>query len=132
MPPRALLLAACLTVHAGTGAAEANLTGNQLLSACDDTANLAAQGFCIGYIIGALEGMTWGAAVPAIGMGANTEATNRIVQGLLGFCLPEGPTYGQYQDIVVARLRANPETRHWSARMLIQQAMVEAFTCPAE
>ena len=54
MPRRVVMLAACLTVYAGTGAAEPNLTGNQLLSACNDTANLAAQGFCIGYIIGAL------------------------------------------------------------------------------
>ena len=40
-----------------------NITGNDLLAACESE-ELAQAGFCVGYIVGVIEGTRWGIAVP--------------------------------------------------------------------
>jgi hypothetical protein len=50
-----------------------NLSGNDLLEICNDNSQ-AAQGFCIGYVNGLVEGLKLGAAMPM--MRLNQEGDN--------------------------------------------------------
>ncbi|WP_444666567.1 Rap1a/Tai family immunity protein [Cereibacter changlensis] len=109
----------------------ANLTGNQLLEICQSE-DLAKQGFCIGYNVGVVEGMRWGSAVPLLRAEVPRQEVEATVNSMLSFCLPEGATYGQYQDVIVRYIDRHPETRHTSARLLAQLALIEAFPCTAQ
>lgn len=107
-----------------------NLTGNELLSICDQAdADLAQAGFCAGYVLGAVEGMKWGVSAPLLIAGDSTESAERSGNILLGFCLSPDATLGQYRDIAIKYLRENPAARHDSARSLIHIALREAFPC---
>ncbi|OOY11660.1 hypothetical protein BMG00_11190 [Thioclava marina] len=106
-----------------------NLTGNEILSICEASDDLAREGFCIGYVDGLVEGMRWGAAAPLVVSGVPASEVNQRVDALLSFCLPDGITVGQYRDVFVQYLRNNPETRHNSARALMQSALSKAFPC---
>lgn len=123
-----LAMVLCL---AFAGQADAgNLTGNELLAICEhDEADLAKAGFCIGYIMGAVEGIKWGVSVPLLQEGKDTETVERTGNQLLGVCLSPEATVTQYRDIVLRFLRDNPASRHDSARSLIHVAMQDAFHC---
>lgn len=122
--------AVCTFAAASTSAQEAgsNITGNQLLEICQ-SADLAKQGFCVGYSTGVLEGMRWGAAVPLLRAEVPQAEVEESIDTFLGYCLPEGATHGQYKDVIVRYIDQHPETRHTSARLLAQLALVEAFPC---
>ena len=51
----------CFAIWASQGAAQTTL-GNELFQACSLPDNLAAEGYCLGYVVGAVEGLKWGAA----------------------------------------------------------------------
>lgn len=106
-----------------------NLSGNDLLSMCSSEDDLAKQGYCIGYISGLVEGMKWGIAVPMMADNRSTQEADQIGNVILGFCLPEGATIGQYVDVVRLYLENNPADRHGSARVLGHLALQEAFPC---
>lgn len=106
-----------------------NVTGNDLFAACEND-GLAQAGYCIGYVIGAVEGMRWGVALPLFHSGETDIATvNRTSDTFLQICEPSGVISRQYTDIVIGYLRANPAMRHQPARGLIQIALGEAFPC---
>jgi hypothetical protein len=131
---RAALGAAAMAVigHGAAGQMSGpNTTGNELFEACADTTNLASQGFCVGYVVGAIEGMKWGAGLPFMAQGAAVGDVNTGAEALLRFCLPEGATLGQYLAVIVNYLQSKPQSRHNSARLLAHLALVEAFPCPA-
>lgn len=86
-------------------------------------------GFCTGYVVGVVEGMKWGVAVPALMAGQEGEDINGMISILLQFCSPDAATWSQSIDRVVAYLSENPNERHLPARGLVQNALIEAFPC---
>ncbi|MDR7126885.1 Rap1a/Tai family immunity protein [Pseudotabrizicola sp. 4114] len=105
------------------------VTGNELFEACD-TDGLAQAGYCIGYILGAVEGMRWGIAAPLLHAGGvDVASVNQTSNSILQICEPDGVIAKQYTDIVIGYLRTNPAMRHRPARGLIQIALGEAFPC---
>ena len=129
---RWVLASAASIALAGSGNAE-NLTGNDLLAICNDQ-NQAAQGFCIGYVNGQIEGLKLGASVPMMrlnqeGEDIQTAEMDALSSQLLGFCLPPEAELGQFVAIVVAYLQNTPKDRHGSARLLGQIALAEAYPC---
>lgn len=130
MKPKIFLCALfAMTAAPGTVQAGPSLTGNELLTACKDS-NEATQGFCLGYIVGVIEGLKWGGAAPLLMTGATASEADKFAATVLGFCLPDADaTYGQYQDVVVGYLAENPKDRHNSARILTQIALTRAFPC---
>ena len=106
-----------------------NIDGNTLLGACDATADSSQQGFYVGYIIGVVEGLKYGAALPFMEAqaGISNESVNLMVNTILSNCTPPEVAYGQIRDIVQNYLRAHPETRHESVRTLALDALKESF-----
>jgi hypothetical protein len=121
----------CVVLSAGPAASQTSL-GNDLLHACTMPDNLAAEGYCLGYVVGAIEGLKWGAAsVIAFAAPEQQSATDldRMSSGVLGFCVPAEATNIQLRDVVVKHLRENPATRHETARTLVQAALADSFPC---
>lgn len=115
------------------GAANAqNMTGNELLSTCEQTESDAKFGYCLGYVSGVVEGMKWGLAVPLLMAGESTSEVEKTTGDLLGFCVPQEATLGQMRDVIVLYLRNNPAERHGSARIHAQLALAEAYPCLSE
>lgn len=108
-----------------------NTDGNSLYYACNDE-GLSMQGFCIGFIIGAIEGTRFGLAYPLMAEGGR-DATeiNEMSNILLSNCPPADIQNGQYIDIVKQYLMDNPASRHESARGLILLAIQKAYPCKA-
>ncbi len=107
-------------------------SGNEIAAACDhlDEADIRG-GYCIGYIIGAWEGIKIGAFEVLIVSGANgtAEELDGMVNSILGICAPVRVERGQIVDVVVRYFEENPADRHLPARSLIREAMVESFPC---
>ncbi len=115
---KALTLAALLVLSTNVMAHEhfPDVTvGNGLLSLCESEPGYAA-GLCMGYIMGARYGFEDGARVGS----APWE---------LRFCIPEGVTYGQMVDVVVAYIEANPATRHKDSMVHTLTAFRKAWPC---
>ena len=125
-----LVMWCCLNI---TDAAAESFDGNTIYRACETTNDEVMQGFCFGYIFGAVEGMKWGALVgiAALSTEGNFDASKSDVMSsvALGFCIPPTVENGQVSDIVVNYLGDNPESRHESARTLINEALSAAFPC---
>lgn len=45
------------------------------------------------------------------------------------FCIPQGVTPGQMQDVVRQFIRAKPQDRHESAEIIIAAALINAYRC---
>ena len=112
------------------GVAAQTLSGNILYESCTSE-NTVQEAFCVGYLIGQLEGQVMGGVLIALGAGIELTAdefasfTNQMFQ----HCVPSDATNEQLRDVVVAYLRDNPETRHHAARSLAWSAYREAFPC---
>ena len=102
--------------------------GNDLLRACQD-AGQAQQGFCIGWVIGAIEGIRFGVAYPMMMGASSADEINDMSNSLLMNCLPDNVENSQYVDVVVRHLERHPEKRHHPARFLALEALQEAFPC---
>lgn len=125
-------MVACWTVLVATMASAGNLSGNEMLEACEAPDESVMSGFCLGYVIGVVEGMKWGAALPIYAArkgDISIDDANDFANRLTRFCAPDSVTYGQYVDVFLKHLRQNPEVRHESARTLAQDAFSEAFPC---
>lgn len=131
-------LALSLQVLWAASAASAEpVTGNMLLEACAAEDDFTKQGFCVGYLIGVIEGLRYGASVPLFAItepdGTNPNKLKEIAamaDSFLGFCAPPEAQYSQHREIVTNYLSAHPENRHESARTLAIAALNEAFPCP--
>ena len=86
-----------------------------------------AQNFCYGFIIGAINGLTWGTGLGLAA--AKSDPGEDETARFLFFCTPDGMTNGQRFDVVTNFLTQNPQLRHQSAVALIQEAMHDAFPC---
>lgn len=117
----------------GGSAVAEPFSGNDVHHACETQDAGAAQGFCVGYVLGAVEGMKWGALVGIVAMSAKQRATDELdimSSTALGFCIPPQVENGQILDIVASYMDAVPAQRHESARTLIMEALSLAFPCP--
>lgn len=124
------VLCAALVLFSGHSANAQSISGNELQETCVSQDPVFG-GFCIGYILGAIEGMSLGAyaVLGAAGEDETSEAINASISSFLGHCTPAEATNDQLRDVVVKYLHDNPETRHMSGRILILQAMQQAFPC---
>jgi hypothetical protein len=114
------------------GVANAQTTdGNSLLEACNAAPEQGLQAFCIGYILGAWEGMNWGGFRVWVSASPDSETAelNSFVEYSLGVCAPSEVQNGQVVDVVRQYLEEHPEERHQAARGLINIAMATAFPC---
>lgn len=122
-----------VSIVCGSSVQAQNTSGNELLAICKDS-NLAAQGYCLGYVKGLIEGLKLGAAVPMMRInqeGGDTpiEDIDRLSSEFLGFCLPEEAELSQFHDLIIGYLERTPQDRHGSARLLGQIALAEAYPC---
>ncbi|QIE54961.1 hypothetical protein G5B40_05545 [Pikeienuella piscinae] len=106
------------------------IDGNELYETCTDE-NPVLAAFCVGYIIGYVEGSPWGAFVVLNRLAPKDDnaVANALAREFLGSCPPENASNSQLTDVVKKYLEEHPETRHESARTLIWQAFSEAFPC---
>ena len=89
-------------------------------------------GFCLGYLIGTVEGLKWGAVTTLSVLDQSSDSVdemNQLSDAMLGFCLPPQASNGQLIDVFVKYLAENPARRHESARTLLQAAFQQAFPC---
>jgi hypothetical protein len=129
---RWMLAAVSVAALTGEGKTQ-NLSGNDLLDICSDDSQ-AAQGFCIGYVNGLIEGLKLGAAVPMMRINQEggtipPDEMDALSSQFLGFCLPPEAELGQFRQIILAYLQNTPKDRHESARLLGQIALAEAYPC---
>lgn len=129
---RLILILALIGIYSlSANKAEAQqISGNSLYEACRSD-NSVMGGFCIGYIIGVIEGRSFGAfqVLERLDPSESTAAANNLVDQLLGHCIPENASNEQLRDVALSYLSKNPETRHETARLLLWLAYVEAFPC---
>jgi hypothetical protein len=81
------------------------LSGNELLSQLDGE-SYSERGFALGYIAGVAD----------------------AVENVL-VCAPTSVTTGQMRDIVWKYLRANPQSRHFTASSLVVEALRKVWPC---
>ena len=115
----------------GTAQASAqNISGNTLHSACNAQSDAEA-GFCIGYIIGSVDGQRWGAfaTILSLELTDETSAANDMIAAGLKHCIPPEASNEQIRDVVLQFLANNPSIRHESARFLVWLALAESFPC---
>lgn len=126
---RAFFLSAVIAASASGPALAENMSGNSLYEACT-TENGVTAGFCIGYVVGVIEGIRYGLAVPMWSAGEDSsEVINKLSDGVLMYCPPPEVQNGQHVDVVNKYLQSHPEKRHMPARLLIHIALREAFPC---
>ncbi|UWR30176.1 hypothetical protein K3758_01120 [Sulfitobacter sp. W002] len=105
-------------------------TGNEIAAACEylNEADVRT-GYCIGYIIGAWEGLKLGAFQMLLASGADGTAQelDNAINNLLGICVPATVERGQIIDIAMKYFDENPEERHLPARGLIRDALRISF-----
>jgi hypothetical protein len=97
-------------------------TGNDLLERCK-SANQSTRSFCLGYVIGVIDGWNNGVFV----------ASSDVVSGArrqAGCDVPGQVTNEQLKDIALRFLERNPARRHLDAALSVVAAMREAFPCP--
>tara|TARA_R110002049_G_scaffold249188_1_gene423602 strand:- start:1860 stop:2246 length:387 start_codon:yes stop_codon:yes gene_type:complete len=107
-------------------------SGNEIAAACEEIGAADVKtGYCIGYIIGAWEGMKIGAfhMLAAGGVNGTSAELDEMVNNLLGICMPEAVERGQIVDLSRDYFSNNPAERHLPARGLIRDALAEAFPC---
>lgn len=125
-----LLAVAALVLASGPCPAQ-QIDGNELLESCEGS-DPVTQGFCLGYIIGAIENQHWGTLVTLKRLGGtpdSIERTNDLIGNLLAYCVPPNASNKQLRDVASDYLIRNPQIRHESARTLLWYALIEAFPC---
>lgn len=97
--------------------------GNDLLHDCGSDSP-ERQMNCVGYLSGVIDTDELDRIAGAIGKSGHGGISR------YDFCIPQGVTFGQVQDIITAYLRNNPSTRHFAAVSLVEYALSDAFPCP--
>ena len=103
-----LLLCAVLVIGMGGSAMAGSLTGNGLLTFCE---NDATSMVCKGYL-----------------QGVHDTLEQNAINGMRA-CIPDSVTLDQRRDVVVSWLKANPSLRRVNASSLVAQAWGQAFPC---
>jgi hypothetical protein len=110
-------LAIALVLIAPSPARAVGMTGNELLTYCEDSRNHL---FCRGYIGGIADIMQHLTANDPNGTNARDNLT---------WCPDDGVTASQLADMVRRRLRDEPEFRHHRAYMLVTIYLGLTFPC---
>lgn len=107
------------------------VSGNSLYEACTSDDQVQT-GFCVGYLIGQIEGQFLGGLLVTqrAGKEVGFEDFNGFANQIFQHCIPPDASNGQLRDVVVAYLRDNPANRHETARFLVWSAYRDAFPCP--
>lgn len=93
-------------------------SGNEFLSECDSRGHPEGlELVCIAYVSGITDGYVMARAKT----GSDVD-----------FCAPRNSTRKQAFDVFVKWLRDNPRDRDLMTAVLIRQAMIDAFPCPAK
>ncbi|MGR3524891.1 MAG: Rap1a/Tai family immunity protein [Paracoccaceae bacterium] len=126
-----LVASLALSMAVAQDAAAQQISGNDLYSACQDAEGGVRLGFCVGYLIGATEGQSWGAflVLNQIAATDGAEEANERINFFLRHCVPADASNQQLRDVAIQYLEQNPASRHLPARGLIWQAYLEAFPC---
>ena len=98
-----------LLVAASTGPKDI-ITGNDLVDWCGNDIEHSANGFCIGYLAGLVEG---------------------LVQ-MRTFCLPPNSNNEQYRRMILEFLYANPKKRNEPAVVLTHDLLTQSFPCTGQ
>lgn len=106
-----LLIALLITHGAHAEEEEVYQSGYKLLALCEGQGHASFELQCLGYIQG----------VADASRGENWKERS--------YCVPRGVLTGQMQKIVVKYLNEQPEILHYTAYILVQQALLEAFPC---
>ena len=106
-------LIAVMTVTAYSRVVKA-VTGNQLIEYCRAGDESRDQPICLGYILGAAEGI-------------NLFANNALATQ--PYCFPDGVTADQVVNIVLNFSEAHPEDLHLTASFSVLGALTEAWPC---
>ena len=125
------LFALCLALIFPIPSKAEAVSGNDFLAACENEGDTAKEGFCIGYLIGVIEGLRYGSALPFLATrnGEDMTETLNIAEKFLGACIPASAEFGQHRDIAVRYIERNPETRHLPARGQILESLRQGFPC---
>ena len=83
--------------------------GNDLLGDCR-----ASRDVCVSYVMGVVDTIVF---------------QQRIVTRKKFLCIPLDETSGRLADIVLEYLKENPESRRWSAALLVNNALVAEYPC---
>ncbi len=110
--------------------------GNSLLSHCNrfvrvlDSEGTEAQSAlaCVMYISGFRDGYNATIATAALKIYGVKQGPRKL-NNVHTYCRPEKLPHGQFIRIVVRYLQQHPEQLHYSASLLILQALKEAFPC---
>lgn len=105
-------LAVALALALGTPAKASFTTGDELKSWCGEKSPA-----CPAYIRGAVDDLLF------------RQAAHR---GKKHMCLPEVTEVSQLVEVVSQYLEAYPGVGHWSAAILVHNALSEKYPCPAE
>lgn len=106
------------------------ISGNDLYKVCTADDPVLA-GFCVGYLIGQIEGQFLGGLLfsQSAEVDLDTESFNSLANMVFQHCIPPAAPNSQLRDVVVRYLEDNPATRHETARFLVLAAYREAFPC---
>lgn len=126
-----LVASLALSMAVVQDAAAQQISGNDLYTACQEVDDMVKLGFCVGYLIGATEGQSWGAflVLNQIAATDGAEEANERINFFLRHCVPADASNQQLRDVAMQYLEQNPASRHLPARGLIWQAYLEAFPC---
>jgi hypothetical protein len=105
----------CIFAMTCNAASASFQTGNELLEECETPVGTAKWIQCLGYIEGSVDSYELRPNPP--------NGTDKNV------CVAAGVTARQAMDIVTEYLHKYPEKRHWSADILVWNALITKFPC---
>jgi hypothetical protein len=107
--------------------AKAMITGETLANTC---LSEKPNPFCLLYVVGAIDGLRWGADSAAFKSGAvDPNEMREKANKLIGSCIPDDIKNGTLHRIVVKHLREYPEEWHKPALSLIHDSLIRAYPC---
>jgi hypothetical protein len=98
-------------------------TGNELYGQCTADEKSLEYYHCMAYISGAAD--TIG------GLQGVGDTTGKTWWKMRAVCPPKLATAGQFKDVVLKYMKANPENRADNAAWIIVRALINAWECPA-
>ena len=120
----------CLFLLSASALAQNSLdyakSGNEFLAVCDQSSGASIENFeCTSYVEGVSAGLELGFQLQFL---KNHPAENEAPSI---YCFPANATTGQSVQIVVQFIKAHPKDAHRQTRLLIFEALMDAFPCPA-
>ena len=131
--PKRLLAIMVLAIVAAPVGASAEITGNSLLEQCTSPELSFNQSFCLGFIQGVQDTLSYVFVVNMVRDGTEKLYPGDESRGGIGgvdSCPPITSTLGQLHLIAIKWMKENPEKLHRQGTIIVHQALVDAFPCP--